>query len=179
MPNDDFLCLFDESAREEPATLNGAWEDVFAQHHHANAPQGGAGGGFHQGSEDAGEHFPQSGYVDTVQYKLPTTRPGVASTSRGRVTKSRSGTRTSGSRKPKPRVSTVTTTPASDDGSDTSADVTDDVPFAGGQAEVFEVQRRVPPRQVWALRGARLVERVTTASLPRWTPGGRVCRRGF
>ena len=45
VPNDDFLCLFDESAREEPATLNGAWEDVFAQHHHANAPQGGAGGG--------------------------------------------------------------------------------------------------------------------------------------
>ena len=102
VPNDDFLCLFDESAREEPAALNGAWEDVFAQHHHANAPQGGVEGGFHQGSEDAGEHFPQSGYVDTVQYKLPTTRPGVASTSRGRVTKSRSGTRTSGSRKPKP-----------------------------------------------------------------------------
>lgn len=27
--NDDFLCLFDESVREESATLNGAWEDVF------------------------------------------------------------------------------------------------------------------------------------------------------
>lgn len=75
VPPDDFLCLFDESAREaQPLGNQTRWEDVFAQ----NAP-----------NEDVGEHFP---YVEELKYKMHPSR-SVATTSKGRVTKRRSGTR--------------------------------------------------------------------------------------
>ena len=75
VPPDDFLCLFDESAREAQLLSNQTrWEDVFAQ----NAQ-----------NEDIGEHFP---YVEELKYKVPPSR-SVASTSKGRVTKRQSGTR--------------------------------------------------------------------------------------
>ena len=64
---DDFLCLFDESAREIPTLNNSAWEDVFDQQ-----------------AGHAMEYFPSGpqNTPDTRKFKIPTQHTG-ASTSRG------------------------------------------------------------------------------------------------
>lgn len=75
VPSDDFLCLFDESTREAATLANQTthWEEVFAQH----------------GGDVVGEHFP---HFEDLKYK-PLSERTLASTSTGRVSKRRSGTR--------------------------------------------------------------------------------------